>query len=137
MVRVLFVCRGNVGRSQAASGLYNNLYPGESDSAGTRPNHPELTVGEISKSKNIVVVMDELGIDIAKNARQLITPELIEQYGKVINMAEPETVPDFLVDNPKVEVWDIEDPAHMGVDDTRMVRDQILERVKDLATRIH
>lgn len=136
-MKVLFVCRGNVGRSQAASGLYNNLHPGESDSAGTRPTNPELTVGEISKSKNIVVVMDELGIDISKNTRQLVTPKLVEQYDKVINMAEPDTVPDFLINNSKVEVWDIEDPAYMDIDDTRKIRDQILEKVKNLATRVH
>ena len=81
--------------------------------------------------------MDELGIDISKNTRQLVTPKLVEQYDKVINMAEPDTVPDFLINNSKVEVWDIEDPAYMDIDDTRKIRDQILEKVKDLATRVH
>ncbi|MDB5183787.1 MAG: protein tyrosine phosphatase [Candidatus Saccharibacteria bacterium] len=134
MTKILFVCRGNVGRSQAASALYNSLHPSGSDSAGTNPIHPELTVGEISKSKNIVTVLKELGLDISNNARQLVTPELVESYDKVINMAEPETVPAFLINNPKVEVWDIEDPAYMDVDDTRKIRDQIFAKVKDLAT---
>ena len=130
MKKVLFVCRGNVGRSQKASALYNSLRPDQSDSAGTAPKFPELTVGEIPKSKNAVIAMDELGIDISKNARQLITPEIINQYDIVINMAEPDTLPNFMTDNSRIENWNIEDPANMDLDGTRTIRDQIYSKVK-------
>jgi len=136
MKKVLFICRGNVGRSQMASALFDSLHPGQSDSAGTAPKFPELTVGEIPKSKNAVIVMDELGIDMSKNTRRLITPEIINQYDIVINMAEPDTLPDFMIKNPNIENWDIEDPADMNVDDTRAIRDQIFSKIRTLSQRI-
>lgn len=136
MKKVLFVCRGNVGRSQMASAQFNSLHPGQSDSAGTAPKFPELTVGEIPKSKNAILAMNELEIDMSKNTRRLITPEIMNKYDIVINMAESNTLPDFMINNPSIENWDVEDPANMDLDSTQMIRDQIYSKVKALSQRI-
>ncbi len=136
MKKVLFICRGNVGRSQMASELFNSINTTKSDSAGTNPKFPELTVGEIPKAKNAFVVMQELGLDITQNTRRRITPEILDDYDIAICMAEPDTMPDFLTHSPKLEMWSITDPADMDLADTRQIRDQIFAKVKELSAKL-
>ena len=136
MKKVLFICRGNVGRSQMASELFNSINTTKSDSAGTNPKFPELTVGEIPTAKNAFVVMQELGLDITQNTRRRITPEILDNYDIAICMAEPDTMPDFLIHSPKLEMWSIVDPADMDLADTRQIRDQIFAKVKELSAKL-
>lgn len=136
MKKVLFICRGNVGRSQMASELFNSINTTKSDSAGTNPKFPELTVGEIPKAKNAFVVMQELGLDITQNTRRRITPEILDNYDIAICMAESDTMPEFLTHSPKLEMWSIVDPADMDLADTRQIRDQIFAKVKELSAKL-
>lgn len=68
--KILFVCYGNVGRSQMAEAYYNHFTKSTKViSAGTDPT----TSARYSKpSLEIIKVMKEEGIDISKNKVKMI-----------------------------------------------------------------
>src|SRR3989344_5808999 len=82
-MKILFVCRGNVGRSQMAEALFSNYSNHKVYSAGTKVYENE---GE-----------------------------------KIIVMAEPETIPEFLRNNNKAMYWEIEDPKGKSIEDYRLL----------------
>ena len=136
-MNVLFVCRANVGRSQVAMAYYNKLYPGEAFSAGTIVKEANQRIKDRERAKNVIEIMRNEGLDIADNPRTQITRDLANEAGHIILMAEPDTVPDFLQNNNKVEIWSIEDPASMDLAGTKRIANLIQERVVDLGIRLH
>lgn len=54
--------------------------------------------------------MREVGLDLANNPRKNITPEMVESADRVIVMAEKDTWPEYLLNNPKVTYWEVENP---------------------------
>ena len=131
-MKVLFVCRQNIGRSQMAAALYNLLHQeGGADSAGTVVDVPGQRLQDAPAPKTIAA-MQELGVDVSKNTRSQITPALLDEYDKIIVMSEPENTPDWLRDNPKSVVWDVEDTKTMDLDGTRRTRDELQKLVAEL-----
>jgi arsenate reductase (thioredoxin) len=131
-MKVLFVCRNNTGRSQAAMEFFRRLSSGETDSGGTKVEQPKLLVGERPGATTIVQAMKEYGIDMTKNPRKQLSPADAEGYDKIIVMAEPETVPDWLAKKNNVEYWDVLDIKDQPLDVARQLRDQILGHVGEL-----
>lgn len=114
-MKVLFVCRANTARSQMAAGLYNKLSKkGHADSAGTNADNAGETITERARyrpaAQHTIDVMSKEGIDISANLREQLTKEMIDKYDKIIVMAEPETIPDYLKNSTKYIYWEIEDP---------------------------
>lgn len=136
-MKILFVCRGNVGRSQMAAEFYNKLYPGDAESAGTIVDLPGQKLKDRRKLVEVVVVMKEYGIDMSENQRTQLTSAMLDKYDKIIVMAEPETIPDYLHGNSRVEIWNVEDAKDKPLDKARIIRDQIKELIADLAKRLH
>lgn len=109
-MKVLFVCRGNVGRSQMAQALFEKLSGLKSFSVGTKVNFEGKKIGEIELAKLVVDSMKKHGLDVSGNMVRQLTPEMVPKFDKIIVMAEQETIPDYLKENKKVEFWEIEDP---------------------------
>lgn len=133
-MKILFVCRGNIARSQIAQSLLERNYNIKSKSAGTSLSKPEL--GENlsvfgDKIKHLLTIMNEENIDFSDRKRKSLTPEMVKEADKIIVMAELETIPDFLDENPKVIYWGVEDPKGKSVDKHREVREQIKTLLKD------
>ena len=80
--------------------------------------------------------MKELGIDMSENTRTQLTREMINDFDKVIVLAEPESIPDYLKLSPKAEIWAVEDAKGKTVDEARKVRDEINRRVIKLAKEL-
>ena len=148
-VKVLFVCYGNVGRSQVAQSLFASLSANPSDSAGT--NVDELissgkATGRVlkevrrdglpSKSPSSIPYMEARGIDISNNLRKQLTPELIDEADRVVVMAERDSWPDFLAANDKVTIWDLPDPGILTIEAGNEVFDEIGRRVEELVRQI-
>lgn len=141
MKRVLFVCAQNVGRSQTAAALFNKYSPNDhADSAGTRVEKPGETIAERAEysdgAKNVIASLAEEGIDITSNTRHLITHDSLGVYDKIVVMAEPESIPEWLSTHAKYEYWHIDDPRYKGLEETKKTQALIKGKVVELISEI-
>ncbi len=130
-MKILFVCRQNIGRSQMAKELYNRDHPGGADAVGTVVDIEGQTLEDANAFKTMTV-MKELGIDVSRNRRRQLTEEMLSVYDKVIIMSEPEHTPLWLQLWPKAERWNIADTKDMDIEGTRAVRDQLVALIAKL-----
>lgn len=128
-MKILFICRANIGRSQSAAGFYNATHPGMADSAGTIVDIPGEKISERPGAANIIAAMHDYDIDISNGTRTQLNPDMVDTYDKLIVMAEPDTIPEWLRDNAKTEIWTIADPKGQDMDTTRGIVGQIKDRV--------
>jgi arsenate reductase (thioredoxin) len=122
---VLFVCLHNAGRSQMSEALFTRAAAGrhEARSAGTSPGdrvHPE-----------VVAVMRELGIDLADRKPQRLTNELAQWADVIVTMGCGDECP--YIPGKRYLDWDLPDPKRMPVEQVRVIRDEIADRVRALA----
>ena len=121
LMRVLFVCLHNAGRSQMSAALWARAGY-EARSAGTTPAervHPE-----------VVQVMGELGIDLSHRTPQRLTRDLAEWPEVVVTMGCGDECP-YIPGKRYIE-WDLPDPKGLPVDEVRAIRDEIARRVTQL-----
>ena len=129
IMKILFICRQNVGRSQAAMELYRQK-GGEADSAGTTVDTPETTLAERPGAINIVqVIKEDYGVDMNSNVRKQLTASMAEAYDQLIVMAESETWPEWLRDDTRAVYWNIEDPKGQDIDTTRRIVKEIEAKI--------
>jgi arsenate reductase (thioredoxin) len=124
MKYVLFVCTQNAGRSQMAQALWDRHGAEDvrAESAGAEPADRVHPV--------VVEAMQEVGADLSRKRPKRLTLEmqLHADWGVTLACgAKCPYVPSV------VEDWDIEDPAGKPIEEVRLIRDEIEERVKDLA----
>lgn len=135
-MKILFVCRGNVGRSQMAAALLQKYTDNrlEVASAGTKLSGPEQPIGELMPATNEVIeVMNEIGVDVSNNLRRQITEEMATAYDRIIlTVDDNDPVPEYLLNNPRVVRWDVPDPKGKDLEFTRGVREQLSKLVKRL-----
>jgi protein-tyrosine-phosphatase len=133
MKKILFVCTGNVGRSQMAEAYYNK-YSG-SDAAVSAGVDP-LTPNKYPKlAQEVIDVMREEGIDVSEKAVKNVNQEMINDVERVIVICEKELCPQFLKDSKKVTYWKINDPYNTSIDNFRIIRDQIKVKVLELINK--
>jgi arsenate reductase (thioredoxin) len=127
---VLFVCVENAGRSQMAEGFFRKYAPEGylAISAGTTP------AGQINPVA--VQVMREIGIDISKQKSKIIMEDMIRNSDVRVNMGcmDKQSCPALFVNN--ITEWGIEDPKGKSLEKVRDIRDDIEQRVKQLAAAL-
>lgn len=125
---VLFVCIENTGRSQIAEAFFRKYAPRGymTVSAGTRP------AGEINSV--VIQAMKEVDIDISKQKSKIITEDMIRNAALRVNMGcmDKEVCPTLFI-HDLIE-WGIEDPKGKSIEKVRKIRDDVEQRVKQLAT---
>jgi len=121
---VLFVCVHNAGRSQMAAALLDHHARGRVQvrSAGSAP------ASEINPA--VVQVMAELGLDLSKEFPKPLTDEAVRAADVVITMGCGDACPFF--PGKRYLDWELDDPAGLGVDGVRPIRDEIDGRVQAL-----
>ena len=124
---VLFVCVENAGRSQIAEAFFRKFAPRGymTISTGTRP------AGEINPA--VIQVMKEVGLDISKQKSKILTEDMIRDADVRVNMGcmDKEACPALFIDN--LIEGGIEDPKGKSLERVREIRDDIEQRVKQLA----
>lgn len=127
--KVIFVCHENARRSQMAE-AFLQYYAGEkidAESAGDSPSR------EIDRT--IVTVMAEKGIDLLfRRPKGLDRIDLGGNYDWVVTMGCEIFCPQ--VKGKHHEEWEIEDPKGKNLEEVRLIRDRIEERVKKLKEKI-
>jgi arsenate reductase (thioredoxin) len=124
MVKVVFACVHNAGRSQMAAAFFNQLadpQKAQAISAGTEPGehiHPE-----------VLVVMREIGIDLHANPQKL-TEELAKDAQLLITMGCGDKCP--YVPGVRRNDWPLRDPKGLPMEEVRAVRGEVKKRVQDL-----
>ena len=125
MKKILFVCVENAGRSQMAEAFFKKHLPSgfQPTSAGTKP---ALRVNPI-----VIQAMKEVGIDIENNSPQNISQQMIDEAEIAVNMGcmDKESCPALFLKD--VENWHIQDPKGKPIEEVRVIRDQIEQKVKD------
>jgi arsenate reductase len=122
MKRALFVCIGNAGRSQMAQAFYEQL-GGEARSAGS---HPEEKL-----HATVVDAMREAGVDISDRRPKGFTDADVEWADVIVTMGCGDVCPVF--PGRQYLDWNLPDPVAMDLDDVRVLRDDIQQRVAALA----
>jgi arsenate reductase (thioredoxin) len=123
MKYVLFVCTQNAGRSQMAQAFFEKHAPRDlrAESAGAEPAERVHPV--------VVEAMHEAGIDLSRHRPKKLTVEMQLHADWAITLACGAKCPYV---PSMVEDWDIDDPAGKPIEQVRLIRDEIEERVIDL-----
>jgi len=126
---ILFICKGNSGRSQMAEAFFNHLFKkSKAKSAGTKPDkkiHPWT-----------VQVMKEVGIDISQQKPKLLTDKLMKEANRIIVMETGLSkfiLPEY---SSKLEDWRTERLLGKPISKVRKIRNRIKRKVKQLIKEI-
>lgn len=134
MKEVIFICQGNVGRSQMAEGFYKHYAGAESAiSAGTADVGAKYN---FVPREDIVQVMQEKGIDISEQRIKQIAEDMIQEVRTIVVLCDPELLPDFVrTSGLNILLREVQDPYESTLDGVREVRDQIEQIVLDILSQ--
>jgi arsenate reductase len=125
---VLFVCVHNAGRSQMAAGWLRHYAKDavEVRSAGSEP------ADQINPAA--VEAMREVGIDITDQTPKKLEYATAQSSDVIITMGCGDACPVF--PGKRYEDWKLDDPAGLGVEAVRPIRDEIGRRVRALVAEL-
>jgi arsenate reductase len=125
MLKVIFACVHNAGRSQMAAAFFNQLanpLKAKAISAGTEPGqrvHPE-----------VLAVMQEVGIDLSQAKPQKLTEGLAKNVQLLITMGCGDKCP--YVPGLRRNDWPLRDPKGLPTEEVRAIRDEVKAKVEGL-----
>ncbi|MEI8002230.1 MAG: arsenate reductase ArsC [Actinomycetes bacterium] len=125
---VLFVCVHNAGRSQMAAALLAH-HAGDRIRVRSAGSAPADAVNPVA-----LAVLAELGLDAGAEVPKLLTHEAVEGADVVITMGCGDACPVF--PGKRYLDWALDDPAGLGVEAVRPIRDEIDRRVQALAAEL-
>jgi arsenate reductase len=125
---ILFVCVHNAGRSQMAAG-FMRLLGGDRVEVLSAGSAPKDSINPVA-----VEAMREVGIEISDQQPKILTTESVQQSDVVITMGCGDACPFY--PGKRYEDWKLEDPAGLGIEPVRQIRDEIKARVETLLSEI-
>ena len=121
---VLFVCVHNAGRSQMAAGWLRHL-AGDAVEVRSAGSIPAEEVNPVA-----VEAMREVGIDIGGQRPKVLEYATAQASDVIVTMGCGDVCPVF--PGTRYEDWPLDDPAGLGIEVVRVIRDQIGDRVRGL-----
>jgi arsenate reductase len=125
---VLFVCVHNAGRSQMAAALLDRRAGGRVHvrSAGSTP------ADEINPS--VAAAMAEIGLDLSREFPKPLTDDVVRAADVVVTMGCGDACPVY--PGKRYLDWELDDPAGLGLEEVRAIRDEIDRRVQELLAEL-
>ncbi|MEO5498890.1 MAG: low molecular weight phosphatase family protein [Candidatus Saccharimonadales bacterium] len=130
-MNILFVCNGNVARSQEAEVFFNDL--SEDDIAYScginvkigKPIDPLVTE-----------VMKESDYSMKSAVRKFIDKEMIDKADIIVSFKPENELPEVLKGSGKLRYWQVDDPQHQDIEFHRRVRDEVKSKVTSLISEL-
>ncbi len=126
---VLFLCVHNAGRSQMALGFFQRL-AGDAAVAWSGGSEPASQVNPAA-----VEAMRERGVDISKEFPKPWTDEVVRAADVVVTMGCGDACPVY--PGKRYQDWVLDDPAGLGVEAVRPIRDEVERRVRALLAELN
>ncbi|KAF9332468.1 hypothetical protein BG006_004642 [Podila minutissima] len=127
MSDVMFACVHNAGRSQMAAAFFNKHRTQDTVKGISAGTNPASEVHPVVRE-----IMLEVGIDLSNITPVKLTPELAKTASTIVTMGCGETCP--YVPGVQIIDWGITDPKNKPVDEARVIRDEIENRIKAFIT---
>mgnify|MGYP005635118013 FL=1 len=123
---ILFVCVENAGRSQMAEAFFKK-YAGDKFDAVSAGTSPSFKLNPL-----VIQVMKEIGIDMTAQFPKELSDSMITNSSKTVNMGcmDKESCPALFVHD--VLDWNISDPKEKSIEQVRIIRDQIKNKILTL-----
>ena len=121
---VAFLCVHNAGRSQMALGWFRALAQGAA-TAFSGGSAPAQEINPVA-----VEAMAEVGIEIGAERPKSWTESGLARADVVVTMGCGDACP--YIPGQRYEDWELDDPAGLGIDEVRAIRDSIGDRVRVL-----
>lgn len=131
-MNVLFVCNGNVARSQEAEAYFNETVANpdiHAQSAGINVNEGKPLDPLVAQ------VMSEDGISLDKAQRKYITEEMATSADLIVSFKPKDELPEY-TQELNVRYWDVADPRHKDLEFHRITRDKVKLLVSQLVNEI-
>lgn len=101
MTKVIFICRGNLIRSQICKALYNHMSKDSSfaESYGTdveADGNDKKKLKDFDHLSNLVKIMKNHGMDISEEIPKQLIEESIKNASKIIYMGRRKNIPDWM-----------------------------------------
>lgn len=134
MKKILFVCTGNTCRSPMAEGILNKL-------AGERnldvfAKSAGISAAEGSPaSVNSVKVCEEIGVDISRHRSTQLTNQMFYEADEVVPLTKTHQIimQDAFKNREKIlPALDVPDPFGGDLEEYRLCRDRIKEKIEEL-----
>lgn len=130
---VLFICVHNAGKSQTAEALMKHLVGDEITvySGGTGPDE--------NLAADAVAALAEIDVSVEGQFPKPIDPEILKSVDRVVILGDQAKVEPIEGMKSEIETWLIIEPKDLGIEGAQraaMVRDEILERVEQLAEEL-
>ncbi len=134
-MKVLFVCKGNRGRSQLAEAIFNSL----------TKKHKAISAGTVAKNAGqkikigaprTVRVLKEIGIDISNKKAKKLNKKMVSVADKIIVFCDRRTWPDYLLKSNKVETWISKDTMYMSYKERRAFRNNTKRKIQNLLKKL-
>jgi protein-tyrosine-phosphatase len=111
-MKILFICEGNVGRSQMAEGLFNK-YSKKNIGISVGTNAIKYKNRKLKEFASLVVeTLKEKGIDVSEKIPKQLTLEIAQSADKIICLTEKEKLPDYLITSKDIVFWNIQDAVN-------------------------
>lgn len=132
-MNILFVCNGNVARSQEAEIFFNTL----KHDSGSIATSGGINV-KLGKPIDPLVIetMKELGYDISNATRKFADEAMASTADLVVSFKSADELPEFLKNHANIRYWNVADPQAQPIEFHRKVRDEVKEKVINLVKEL-
>ena len=136
MKKVIFICKGNIFRSQTAQAFYNQLVQDGSraESYGTmveEEGNQDLKISLYLGLEVLFNILRKYNLDISNEHCKQLKEEYLKDADKIIVMTEREFIPKWL-NKYNYEYWDIENPEAHEVEVISRIVSLLREKVLKL-----